>query len=86
VLVFWKQRTLLNPTSEHLRTGCDLFILSFAFDEYSDTQPENAVRAMVDIIVDALSNPSKSRPSGEFILGEVTRQYVNTACIALNGR
>ncbi|EJD04763.1 terpenoid synthase [Fomitiporia mediterranea MF3/22] len=60
---------------EHLRTGCDLLILLFAIDEYTDVDSEAAVRDMADIVIDALRNPEKSRPEGEIPLGEVTRQF-----------
>lgn len=59
---------------EHLRTGCDLMNLFFVIDEYTDVEPEPVVRAMVDIVIDALNNPNKPRPEGEILLGEVARQ------------
>jgi hypothetical protein len=31
---------------------------------------------MADIIMDALRSPHKARPKGEWVGGEVTRQYV----------
>ena len=46
----------------------------FVVDEYTDVQPADVVREMVEIMVDALRNPYKSRPEGEIVLGEVIRQ------------
>ncbi|EJD04757.1 terpenoid synthase [Fomitiporia mediterranea MF3/22] len=60
---------------EELRAGCDLMNLLFAIDEYTDVDSEVAVREIVDIVIDALKNPRKSRPEGEMPLGEVTRQF-----------
>lgn len=46
----------------------------FLIDEYTDVEPAPRVREIVDICADALHNPSKPRPDGEVILGEVIRQ------------
>jgi hypothetical protein len=46
----------------------------FVFDEYSDVADEHAVRALGDIIMDALRNPDKNRPQGECVIGEIARQ------------
>lgn len=51
-------------------------IVFFAIDEYTDVESEPMVRSMVDAVVDALKTPHKQRPSGESVLGEITRQYV----------
>ncbi|THH19394.1 hypothetical protein EW146_g1751 [Bondarzewia mesenterica] len=60
---------------ERLRTGCDLMNLFFVIDEYSDVAGEAEVREQKNIIMDALCNPHKPRPRGEWIGGEVARQY-----------
>ncbi|TFK47567.1 terpenoid synthase [Heliocybe sulcata] len=60
---------------DHVRTGCDLMNFLFLFDELSDVEDEKGVRAQADSIMDALRNPHISRPTGESILGEVTRQF-----------
>ncbi|RPD59287.1 terpenoid synthase [Lentinus tigrinus ALCF2SS1-7] len=62
-------------TKEQLRTGCDLMNLFFVFDEYSDVEDERTVQVFADIIMDALRNPHKTRPAGEPVLGEITRQF-----------
>jgi hypothetical protein len=46
----------------------------FVFDEYSDVAHEDDVQVMADIGMDALRNPHKPRPEGEWVGGEVTRQ------------
>ncbi|KAH9006423.1 terpenoid synthase [Lactarius hatsudake] len=58
-----------------LRTGCDLMNTFFVFDEYSDVAHEDEVQVMADIGMDALRNPHKPRPEGEWVGGEVTRQF-----------
>ena len=57
-----------------LRTGCDLINVLFVFDEYSDVAHEDEVQIMANIGMDALRNPHKPRPRGEWVGGEVTRQ------------
>ncbi|KAI0036496.1 terpenoid synthase [Vararia minispora EC-137] len=58
-----------------LRTGCDLMNMFFVFDEYSDVSHPDEVQVMADIIMDALRNPHIPRPVGEWIGGEMTRQF-----------
>ena len=48
--------------------------LTLVIDEYTDVENEEAVRGMVDIVIDAMNNPQKPRPEGENILGEIARQ------------
>ncbi|EGN95045.1 hypothetical protein SERLA73DRAFT_61540 [Serpula lacrymans var. lacrymans S7.3] len=59
---------------KRLRTCADVMNFAFAFDAYSDAEDENGVQAQRDIIMDALRNPNKPRPSGECLLGEMARQ------------
>ncbi|KAI0292682.1 terpenoid synthase [Multifurca ochricompacta] len=58
-----------------LRTACDLMAVFLLFDEYSDVADADEVQEMVNIIMDALRNPHTPRPRGEWIGGEVTRQF-----------
>ncbi|THU96145.1 terpenoid synthase [Dendrothele bispora CBS 962.96] len=58
-----------------LRSGCDLMNCFFIFDEYSDVADPHTVRKQADIIMDAICNPHKPRPKGEFIGGEAHRQF-----------
>ncbi|KAI0298098.1 terpenoid synthase [Multifurca ochricompacta] len=60
---------------ERLRSCCDLMNLYFLFDEYSDLANEDEAQLMANIIMDALRNPHTPRPKGEWIGGEVTRQF-----------
>jgi hypothetical protein len=48
--------------------------LFFIIDEHSDVEGEHVVRQMADIVMDALNNPHKPRPEGEWVGGEATRQ------------
>ncbi|KAI0052749.1 terpenoid synthase [Auriscalpium vulgare] len=57
------------------RIGCDLMNMFFVYDEYSDVAPADEVQVMANIIMDALRNPHKPRPEGEWVGGEVTRQF-----------
>ena len=60
--------------SEHARAGCDYVHLGFLIDEYSDRSTPSEVRKQKDVVMDALRNPHKPRPKGEWIGGEVARQ------------
>ncbi|TFY59230.1 hypothetical protein EVG20_g7866 [Dentipellis fragilis] len=60
---------------EHLRTGHDLMMLFFVFDEYTDCADAATVRIYADIVMDAIKNTSKPRPKDEVLLGEVARQF-----------
>lgn len=51
--------------------------LFFIFDEHSDKCEADKVWNQVDIIMDALRHPDKPRPEGEWIGGEVARQWVS---------
>ncbi|VDB91865.1 unnamed protein product [Peniophora sp. CBMAI 1063] len=59
----------------HLRTTCDLMNNFFYLDEVSDVAPLEEVKAMADITMDALRNPWQPRPVGEWIGGEIIRQF-----------
>ena len=60
---------------EHLRSGCDLMQVFFVVDAYTDVEDAATVREMTEIVKDALRNPARLRPTGETLLGELTRQY-----------
>lgn len=64
-----------NACEEHVRSGCDYMNLVFVIDEYSDVSEESEVRQQKDAIMDALRHPYKPRPKGEWVGGEVTRQF-----------
>ncbi|KAF8554246.1 terpenoid synthase [Imleria badia] len=65
------------PTAkkEHARAGCDLMNIFFVIDEYSDVSEPYEVQKQKDAIMDALRNPHKPRPKGEWIGGEMARQF-----------
>ncbi|KAF8547657.1 terpenoid synthase [Imleria badia] len=60
---------------DHIRPCCDFMSLVFVIDEYSDASEPSEVRKQKDVIMDALHNPHKPRPKGEWIGGEVARQF-----------
>ncbi|KAF7376984.1 Terpene cyclase [Mycena sanguinolenta] len=74
---FCRLASLAYPAlnKQRLRTGCDLMMLFFTFDEYTDVLPAPEVRRYADIVMDALKNPNKPRPEGEHVVGEVARQF-----------
>jgi Delta6-protoilludene synthase len=55
--------------------------LFFVIDEYSDIAHEEGARAQAGIVMDALRNPNKPRPTGEWIGGEISRQYWKNAVL-----
>ena len=48
--------------------------LFFVIDDHTDTLDEANVQMLVDISMNALLNPTKLRPDGESVIGEITRQ------------
>ena len=68
--------------TELLRVGCELMIILFLIDEYTDVENATKTAEIVDIAIDALKNPQQPRPEGEVILGEVIRQSVITMRIS----
>ncbi|KAF8452301.1 hypothetical protein L210DRAFT_3384514, partial [Boletus edulis BED1] len=60
---------------KHVRACCDLMNLFFVIDEYSDVSVPSEVQRQKDAIMDALRNPHMPRPKGEWIGGEVARQF-----------
>ncbi|KAG1886764.1 terpenoid synthase [Suillus subluteus] len=64
-----------NAFEEHVRSNCDYMYLVYFIDEYSDVSEEDEVRQQKDAIMDALRHPYKPRPKGEWVGGEVARQF-----------
>lgn len=60
-----------------LRVACDLMVLFFIYDEYTDNANGDGARACADLVTDVLRNPHMERPHGESKLGEITRQYAH---------
>lgn len=50
--------------------------LFFIIDEHSDVADGRRAREHANIVMDALRNPLKHQPEGEWISGEIARQYV----------
>ncbi|KAH9071470.1 terpenoid synthase [Lactarius deliciosus] len=59
----------------HLRTCCDFMNLILVYDEFPNASHEDEVQVMTNAIMDALRNPHTPRPKGEWVGGEVTRQF-----------
>jgi hypothetical protein len=64
----------LTRISDHLRVACDLMVLFYIFDHFTDKVDGNGARVYAEVVVDALRNPHTERPPGETTLGEITRQ------------
>ncbi|KAL4264339.1 Terpene synthase [Pleurotus pulmonarius] len=65
------------------RVACDLMNLFFCIDEYTDLATSEVARAQASIVMDAIQNPCSPRPVGEWIIGEMARQFwANTVLIA----
>ncbi|KAG1833624.1 isoprenoid synthase domain-containing protein [Suillus subalutaceus] len=64
-----------NAPREHFRIACEFIIVLIIVDEYTDVANGAVADAMMDIVIDALHNPHKTRPEGECILGEIVRQF-----------
>ncbi|KAG1815061.1 terpenoid synthase [Suillus subaureus] len=59
----------------HVRSVCDVMRIFFVIDEYSDVSKPSDVREQKNIVMDALHNPYKPRPKGEWVGGEIVRQF-----------
>ena len=60
--------------SGHVRTGCDLLLFCFVYDEYVEKSTPSMVRMQKDVSMDAFRNPHKPRPKGEWVGAEIARQ------------
>ncbi|KAL7796671.1 isoprenoid synthase domain-containing protein [Trichoderma ceciliae] len=63
-------------TKEQVRSGCELMHLFFMFDEYSDKASPDEVLYQAQIMLDALKSPETPRPKGEWVGGEIMRQFL----------
>jgi len=57
-----------------LRVSCDLMVLFFIYDEFTDNVDGDGARAYAKLVMDVLQNPHVERPESESKLGEITRQ------------
>jgi hypothetical protein len=60
--------------SDGCRVGCDLMNLFFVIDEHTDIAATETARQQADIVMDAIRNPHKPRPKGEWIGGKVAQE------------
>ena len=70
------ETNLINSIPECLRVACDLMMLFFIIDEYTDNTDRDEARTYADMVANVFENPHVERPQGESIIGEITRQYV----------
>ncbi|KAF4575314.1 terpene cyclase [Pleurotus pulmonarius] len=63
------------------RVACDMMNFLFCIDEHTDPSTTDAARSQVDIMMDAIRNPHKPRPSGEWVIGEMARQFWASAIV-----
>ncbi|KAN0100103.1 Isoprenoid synthase domain containing protein [Tylopilus felleus] len=61
--------------SEHFRTCCDFINMVFVVDDHLDASEPTEAERQKEITMDAFYNPHKPRPKGEWIGGEMTRQF-----------
>ncbi|KAG1873120.1 terpenoid synthase [Suillus subluteus] len=62
-------------SEEHVRSACDYMNLATVIDEYSDVSEEGEVHKQKDAVMDALRHPHEPCPKGEWVGGEVARQF-----------
>ncbi|KAH9992251.1 terpenoid synthase [Russula compacta] len=60
---------------DRFRVACDLMVLFYIFDEFTDKVDGKGAHAYVNVVMDALQHPHSERPPGESKLGEITRQF-----------
>ncbi|KAH9990438.1 terpenoid synthase [Russula vinacea] len=58
-----------------VRVACDLMVLFFIYDEFTDKVDGDGARLYAEMVMDAIRNPHKERPQGEPQLGEIARQF-----------
>ena len=51
--------------------------LFWVYDEYTDITDGEGAGKICDIVMDAFRHPEKPRPEGEFLLGEMAREFVS---------
>jgi len=60
---------------EGVRVACDLMVLFFIYDEFTDKLDGDGARLYAEMVMDAIRNPHKERPQGEPKLGKISRQF-----------
>ncbi|KAF7349057.1 Terpene cyclase [Mycena venus] len=75
---------LLNK--DGCRVGCDLMNLFFVIDEHTDVAATETVRTQAAIVMDAIRNPHRPRPQGEWIGGKIAQEFwANAILTATSG-
>ena len=68
--------SLTHQSLDGVRVACDLMVLFFIYDEFTDKVDGDGARLYAEMVMDAIRYPERARPQGEPKLGEITRQYV----------
>ncbi|KAK7020181.1 hypothetical protein VNI00_017829 [Paramarasmius palmivorus] len=82
ILVLYRESNSLVHAivnTDGCRIGCDLMNLAFIIDEYSDVVDGNGALVYANIVMDAIRSPQKPRPAGEWVGGEIARQFWENA-------
>lgn len=69
-------QSFTDQSLDGVRVACDLMVLFFIYDEFTDKVDGDGARLYAEMVMDAIRNPQRARPQGEPKLGEITRQYV----------
>ena len=64
-----------------LRVNIDLYYLFIVLEEYLTLAPASLVREQVDVMSDVMKDPSKPRPAGESLLGQMMKEYDEEAVL-----
>jgi hypothetical protein len=76
LLYYIVESSVTDKSLDGVRVACDLMVLFFIYDEFTDKADGEGARYYAEMVMDAIRNPLKARPQGEEKLGEITRQYV----------
>ncbi|KAJ7199079.1 terpenoid synthase [Mycena rebaudengoi] len=75
------QRAFNKIDCNNLRTFCDCAHIFFAIDDYTEVMNVADVKSLCAAAIEAVENPDKPRPEEESIIGEMSRQMWQRACI-----
>ncbi|KAG2065418.1 terpenoid synthase [Suillus decipiens] len=80
-MINWAWPRAINPHFEDVKVEVDTWFRDFkalnpeSQETFDKCDFEAFMKEMVDIVLDALHHPRKTRPEGECILGEIVRQF-----------
>ncbi|KAI8996452.1 terpenoid synthase [Trametes punicea] len=63
-----------NVDRDHLRVACDLMMLFFVIDEYTDAADTAGAQEIANLTIDGIVHPWRQAAPGEHVVGEITRQ------------